>query len=109
MDIYLDGVVEQAVCREKGSILDTESYTILRRKTSGVWPCFALIEFAARIDLPDAVVEHPLIRSMEEATNDWISWTNVSGILLVYTVFSINALILPTSLGYSFVQQGTSR
>ena len=55
-----------------------ESYVALRRATSGVRPSFVLIEFAAGIDLPSTVIEHPIIQSMETSVNDWVSWTNVS-------------------------------
>ncbi|KAK7690879.1 hypothetical protein QCA50_005981 [Cerrena zonata] len=75
---YVNGVVKQAGNRDEDSIPDLESYVSLRRETSALRPSFVLIEFAAGIDLPDEVVDHPLIRSMEMAVNDWTSWTNAS-------------------------------
>ncbi|KAG2081473.1 isoprenoid synthase domain-containing protein [Suillus cothurnatus] len=48
----------------------------LRRDLSGCKSCFALIEFANQIDLPEEVVSHPVIKALEEATNDFVSWSN---------------------------------
>ncbi|KAL0945451.1 hypothetical protein HGRIS_000941 [Hohenbuehelia grisea] len=76
MDLFFKAVAVQAADRAKGHIPDLESYVTVRRDTSGCKPCFALIEYAARIDLPDHVAEHPIIRSMEEATNDLVTWSN---------------------------------
>ncbi|KAF4571081.1 terpene cyclase [Pleurotus pulmonarius] len=76
MDLFFKAVAIQAADREKDVIPDFESYITIRRDTSGCKPCFALIEYASRIDLPDEVAEHPLIRSMEEATNDLVTWSN---------------------------------
>ncbi|KAK7690901.1 hypothetical protein QCA50_006003 [Cerrena zonata] len=75
MDQYLDGVVYEVTSREC-DILDSQHYTTLRRKTSGLYPSFVLTEFAAGLDLPDEVTDNPAIRSMEDAANDWVSWTN---------------------------------
>ena len=57
--------------------MDLETYMVLRRDTSGCKPCFALIEYAAGIDLPDEVACHPVIRILEESANACISWSNV--------------------------------
>lgn len=78
MDLYLKSVARQAADRDDGRTPDLETYIGLRRDTSACRPCFALMEFVAGIDLPDEVAEHPLIRSMEDATNDLVSWSNVS-------------------------------
>ena len=48
------------------------------RDTSGCKTGFAFIEYAANIDLPFEVVEHPIIKAMSDATNDLVSWANVS-------------------------------
>lgn len=39
------------------------------------WP---LIEYAAKLDLPDEVFDHPDIRELEDMANDLIAWPNVS-------------------------------
>ncbi|KAF9007449.1 isoprenoid synthase domain-containing protein [Cyathus striatus] len=76
MDLFFKAVSQQALDRVQGMIPDLESYISTRRDTSGCKPCFQLIEFAARIDLPQEVVEHPIIQSLEEATNDLVTWSN---------------------------------
>ncbi|KAJ8597532.1 terpenoid synthase [Rhizopogon salebrosus TDB-379] len=76
MDLFFIAVALQSDDRAKGWIPDLESYITIRRDTSGCKPCFALIEYAARIDLPDEVMSHPVIMAMEEATNDLVTWSN---------------------------------
>ncbi|KAK7690875.1 hypothetical protein QCA50_005977 [Cerrena zonata] len=76
MELYVDAVIQQAADRDSNNIPDMQTYIALRRETSAVRPSIILAEFTAGIDLPDGVAEHPLIRSMEDATNDWCSWTN---------------------------------
>ncbi|KAG8212951.1 isoprenoid synthase domain-containing protein [Butyriboletus roseoflavus] len=76
MDLFFIAVAKQADDRANGRIPDLESYITVRRDTSGCKPCFALIEYAARIDLPDEVMSHPVIMAMEEATNDLVTWSN---------------------------------
>lgn len=77
MDLFFIAVEQQAIDRHNGLVPELEEYIPVRRDTSGCKPCFALIEFAADIDLPDEVVEHPTIAALEEATNDLITWSNV--------------------------------
>ena len=77
MDLYLRSVAQQASDRDDRRTPYLETYIALRRDTSACRPCFALMEFVAGIDLPDDVAEHHLIRSMEDATNDLVSWSNV--------------------------------
>ncbi|KAG2031237.1 isoprenoid synthase domain-containing protein [Suillus americanus] len=76
MDLFFIAAAKQADDRAKGRIPDLESYITLRRDTSACKPCFALIEYAALIDLPDKVMSHPAIMAMEEATNDLVTWSN---------------------------------
>ena len=67
---------QQALDRD-GAIPDLESYIALRRDTSGCKPCWALIEYANNLDIPDEIMEHPIIRSLGEAANDLVTWSNV--------------------------------
>ncbi|KAG9315373.1 isoprenoid synthase domain-containing protein [Chiua virens] len=76
MDLFFIAVAKQADDRCQWTYPDLESYITVRRDTSGCKPCFALIEYAARIDLPDEVMSHPVIMAMEEATNDLVTWSN---------------------------------
>ena len=68
---------QQALDRADGAIPDLESYIALRRDTSGCKPCWALIEYANNLDIPDEIMEHPIIRSLGEAANDLVTWSNV--------------------------------
>ena len=77
MELYFRSITQQASDRMNGRIPDLESYIACRRDTSGCKPCFQLIEYAGGYGLPDEVVEHPLVQSLEKATNDLIAWSNV--------------------------------
>ncbi|KAI1797175.1 terpenoid synthase [Ganoderma leucocontextum] len=76
MDLFFRAVAQQARDRARGDVPSLEEYIALRADTSGCKPCFALIEYAAGIDLPDEVVAHPVIRALEDAANAHISWSN---------------------------------
>ena len=97
MDFFFQSVTQQALDRATGVIPDLESYIALRRDTSGCKPCWALIECkfflsfrhalilmrrlcldAGNLDIPDEVMEHPLICNLGEAANDLVTWSNVS-------------------------------
>lgn len=41
---------------------------------------------ANNLDIPDEVMEHPIIQSLNEATNDLVTWSNVCTYLLVVIV-----------------------
>ncbi|OJA10867.1 hypothetical protein AZE42_12242 [Rhizopogon vesiculosus] len=75
-DSFFIAAAKEADDRAKGHIPDLESYIAMRRDTSGCKSCFALIEYAAQIDLPDEVMSHPVIMAMENATNDVVTWSN---------------------------------
>ncbi|EAU85264.1 terpene synthase [Coprinopsis cinerea okayama7 len=74
--LYFESVVTQKQARNNGTLPDLESYITIRRNNSGCKPCYALIEFCAGIDLPDEVINHPIIQSLEDASNDLIAWSN---------------------------------
>ena len=79
---YIDAVVEEARLREQEEILDLDSYTILRRENSAVRACFSLIPYALRIDLPDKVVNNPIVHQLHLTGVDMVCWANVSDLLL---------------------------
>lgn len=76
LGFYFKAILQQAADRSSKSIPDLETYISLRRDTSGCKTGFALIEYAAGIDLPNEVVDHPIIQSLLDATNDCVSWAN---------------------------------
>ncbi|OJT14281.1 Alpha-muurolene synthase [Trametes pubescens] len=75
-ELFFRAVAQQARDRASGNIPDLESYIAMRRDTSGCKPCWALIEYANDLDLPDWVMEHPCVRGLEEAANDLVTWSN---------------------------------
>lgn len=79
MDSYFGAVILQARNRAAGIIPNLEDYMVTRRDTSGCRQCWALLEYGYNLHLPDEVMEDPIIQSLGEATNDFVSWTNVSG------------------------------
>ncbi|KAG2141849.1 isoprenoid synthase domain-containing protein [Suillus clintonianus] len=76
MDLWFISAAEEVDNRAKGHVNDVESYIELRRDLSGCMAYFALVEFVSGIDLPDEVVSDPVIMALEEATNDFVSWSN---------------------------------
>jgi len=78
MDLFFKAVTIQARDRAAGVIPDLMDYIAVRRDTSGCKPSWALIEYANGLDLPDEVMEHRIIQSLDDAANDLVSWSNVS-------------------------------
>lgn len=77
-DMFFRALAQQAVERKDGVVSDLETYITQRRDTSGCRPCWVLIEYANGLDLPESVMEHKEMRIMNDATNDLVSWSNVS-------------------------------
>lgn len=46
--------------------------------------------YALGIDLPDFVVEHPVMKALDQGTNDLVTWSNVSFPLVLVPLSSIN-------------------
>lgn len=82
MEMFFQSVVTQTQNRAQGTIPDLESYITVRRDNSGCKPCFQLAEFSAGIDLPDEVIQHPVLQALEEASNDLVTWSNVRFVLI---------------------------
>lgn len=76
LELFFQAINEQATYRANNFIPGLESYIALRRDTSGCKPCWALVEYASDLDIPDEVMNHPLILSLGEATNDLVTWSN---------------------------------
>ena len=75
-DTYTQSVVQQAADRTHSYIRDIESYFEVRRNTIGAKPSFALLEL--EMDLPDEVIEHPIIQDLSILTIDMLHLGNVS-------------------------------
>ncbi|KZT27334.1 terpenoid synthase [Neolentinus lepideus HHB14362 ss-1] len=76
LSFFFEAVHKQAQDRDADIIPDIESYIDVRRDTSGCKPVFDLMEYALGIDLPDYVVEHPVIKALNQGTNDLVTWSN---------------------------------
>ncbi|KAH7887063.1 isoprenoid synthase domain-containing protein [Phlebopus sp. FC_14] len=76
LEFFFQAIDQQAIDRTNDYIPDLESYIALRRDTSGCKPCWALIEYANNLHIPDEVMDHPILRSLGEATNDLVTWSN---------------------------------
>jgi len=76
-ELFFAAVAKQVDDRAKGNMYGLQSYIALRRDVVAVKLCFAIIEFAAGIDLPDEVMSHPVVKALEDATNDHVAWTDV--------------------------------
>ncbi|THH02209.1 hypothetical protein EW026_g600 [Hermanssonia centrifuga] len=76
MDLYLQAVYRETFDRELGNIPTVDDYIKLRRDTSACKPSFVMLEYGCKIDLPDSVIEHPVMHELENAANDSVSWQN---------------------------------
>ncbi len=76
--MFFEAVHQQALCRADGIVPDLDTYIGMRRETSGCKPVFDLIEYSLDLELPDAVVEHPVIVALNNGANDLVTWSNVS-------------------------------
>ncbi|OJT10931.1 Alpha-muurolene synthase [Trametes pubescens] len=82
LELFFEAVHQQAKDRDADVIPDLESYINVRRDTSGCKPMFDLIEYSMDIDLPDFVVEHPVIKALNQGANDLVTWSNMIAILM---------------------------
>jgi alpha-muurolene/germacrene-A/gamma-muurolene/(+)-delta-cadinol synthase len=78
VELYLVAVHEQARHRDTNEIPTTQAYVDLRRLSSGCKPLFDLLEFSLDMQLPDYVIEDPLMKTMKDCVNDFVAFSNVS-------------------------------
>ncbi|KAG7092988.1 Alpha-muurolene synthase [Marasmius oreades] len=76
LELFFRAVNIQADARDSDMVPDLESYIDIRRDTSGCKPCWALIEYALDIDLPEFVAADPVIVALNQYTNDLVTWSN---------------------------------
>jgi Delta6-protoilludene synthase len=89
-DEYTDAVRQEAVEREAGFHRNLQDYYALRRRTVGARPAFNL--FLLPEDIPDEVLESPLIGKLAIDAIDMILLANVSHSLS--TVLFLSLIIL---------------
>lgn len=71
-------MIYEAQLRTRGEVLSIEEYIVQRRETGGVRPCFELIEACLDLEIPDEVMDHPVLKRMTDAATDHVHWANVS-------------------------------
>jgi hypothetical protein len=81
MQMFFQTVHQQAFYRADGIVPDLETYIEMRRDTSGCKPVFDLVEYSLDLELPDDVIEHPVIVALNQGANDLVTWSNVSATL----------------------------
>jgi alpha-muurolene/germacrene-A/gamma-muurolene synthase len=84
MEMFFQVVHQQASYRVDGSNPDLETYISTRRETSGCKPVFDLIEYSLDMELPEDVVEHPVILALNQSANDLVTWSNLSATSLLF-------------------------
>ena len=75
-EAYVDAVVQEAADRQNKYIRTVDEYFTMRRDTSAVKPCFALLELD--LNLTQEVIDHPVIKEMETLGTDMVTLANVS-------------------------------
>ncbi|PFH47422.1 hypothetical protein AMATHDRAFT_77225 [Amanita thiersii Skay4041] len=69
-------VDQQTRDRAAGRVPSLDTYISLRRDTSGCKTCWALIEYANNLKIPDEIIEHPIIKALNDAATDFVGWSN---------------------------------
>ncbi|KIJ56930.1 hypothetical protein M422DRAFT_149352 [Sphaerobolus stellatus SS14] len=62
--------------RDTGFVPDLDTYITIRRDTSGLKPLIDFLEYTLQIDIPDHVINHPVLETMKDCTNDFATWSN---------------------------------
>ncbi|MCJ1347352.1 hypothetical protein MMC31_005575 [Peltigera leucophlebia] len=73
---YAIAASKQTGFRERNLRPSVEEYVALRRETGAVMTCMPFIENSLGIDLPDSVLQHPIIEKLHTAANDIVCWGN---------------------------------
>jgi hypothetical protein len=88
---YVECVAREAEYRERGEVLDIETFQHLRRENSAVTVCFGLLEYTLGIDLPDHVFENDIFLKLYWDAVDMVCWANVnSGFIMVFYAGALN-------------------
>jgi Terpene synthase family 2, C-terminal metal binding len=102
---YIECVAREAEYRERGQVLDMESFKHLRRENSAIRLCFGLLEYSLGIDLPDEVFENPIFESLYWAAADMVCWANVR----LSPPPPLCRLVTDVFLGRLLIQHGASQ
>jgi len=75
-DRFFIAVNEERKSRNRGETPSLDEYIERRRDNVAVRPCFALIEFAHRFEVPEDVWKNPIIRQLDDWAVDLVAWVN---------------------------------
>ena len=78
MQMFFQAVHQQVFYRADGIILDIKTYIEMRCNTSSCKPVFNLVKYSLDLELPDDIIEHPIIVALNQGANDLVTWSNVS-------------------------------
>ncbi|TLD09425.1 uncharacterized protein PgNI_07114 [Pyricularia grisea] len=76
MEEYINGILQQVDFSSFDASLDAELYLHFRRKSVGLRPCHALLEYACGIQIPDHVMAHPAIQECMAVSIDLVLLQN---------------------------------
>ncbi|CAF9908645.1 MAG: hypothetical protein GOMPHAMPRED_006237 [Gomphillus americanus] len=72
MKDYTEGVVAHTGQASNHTRFDCEKTLQERRKSAGVTPVFALAEYALQLDMPDEIMQHPIIKEIRFLGVDFV-------------------------------------
>ncbi|MBD1811968.1 hypothetical protein NDA07_06970 [Microcoleus vaginatus DQ-U2] len=76
MEDYFQGIRWEALNNSQGITPDVATFIKMRTSISAVCPFIDLILIMDRIALPHEVIKHPMVKRLELAANNIISWSN---------------------------------
>ncbi len=82
MNLYFQAIIKEKQDLVEGIVPTLESYFLNRRDLGACRTSFDLIEYAHNIDLPDCVVDHPILKALNDGANDAVYIMNVGLISL---------------------------
>lgn len=75
-DDYFLACIWEASNRKAGIVPETNTYLLKRVDSGAVYPCLTIIEFVGRLNLPENVLCHPVVRDLSLCTNNLVCWSN---------------------------------
>ncbi|PVH78127.1 pentalenene synthase [Cadophora sp. DSE1049] len=76
MSQYCDGALEVVEHHALGGTLDVQAYMAIRRRSAGVTPVIAMVEYAHRINIPEAIYRHHSFQDLKRVCSDVIAIQN---------------------------------
>lgn len=76
VNMYLEGVIEEAYYKKSMIWPTVGEYTRVRQKSACVYPLFAIFELSSGMMLPDSIYYSPPFKRLVELTCNILAWTN---------------------------------